>query len=94
MNFPHKPDFAPLAAPDAIIRAGNVRFSVLTDRLIRLEYSHDERFEDRASQAFWYREQPVPVFKKTITAQHIEIETDYLHLKYIPSSRGFTAQTF
>jgi alpha-glucosidase len=39
------------------------RFTVLTDRLIRLEFHRDGRFEDRASQAFWFREQPVPEFR-------------------------------
>ena len=35
---------------------------VLTSRLLRLEYSPSGEFEDHPSQAFWYREQPVPEF--------------------------------
>ncbi|MBI5960734.1 MAG: hypothetical protein HY866_18490, partial [Chloroflexi bacterium] len=57
-----KPDQNPRAVDDAVIQAGNARFTLLTDRLIRLEFHPDSCFEDRASQAFWFREQPVPAF--------------------------------
>ncbi|MEP7136021.1 MAG: TIM-barrel domain-containing protein [Chloroflexota bacterium] len=93
MPFPPIPTFHPIANVDAIITAKNIRFTVLTDRLIRLEYSKDDHFEDRPSQAFWHREQPVPVFKKAITDSTIEIETEYLLLKYQVTSKGFTAKT-
>jgi len=93
MPFPPVPAFHPVANSDAVITAKNVRFTVLTDRLIRLEYSKDGHFEDRPSQAFWYREQPVPAFKKTLTDTSVEIETDFLHLKYQITAKGFTAKT-
>lgn len=93
MSFPPNPAFQPIANTDAIVAAKNVRFTVLTDRLIRLEYSKTNSFEDRPSQAFWYREQPVPAFKKTVTDSSIEIETDFLHLKYQITARGFTGKT-
>ena len=44
----------PVPEEAAIVRAPNVRFTVLTSRLIRLEYSPTEEFEDRPSQAFCY----------------------------------------
>jgi alpha-glucosidase (family GH31 glycosyl hydrolase) len=93
MPLPPVPTFHPSANPDAVVTARNVRFTVLTDRLIRLEYSQDAHFEDRPSQAFWHREQPVPKFKKTVTYQSVEIETDFLHLKYRATARGFTGKT-
>ena len=93
MSFPPIPTFHPVANPEAVVIAKNVRFTVLTDRLIRLEYSKDELFEDRPSQAFWHREQPVPNFKKTITDSSVEIETDFLHLKYKLTPHGFTSRT-
>ena len=31
--------FAPVADPAAVVPFGNARFSILTDRLIRLEYN-------------------------------------------------------
>jgi alpha-glucosidase (family GH31 glycosyl hydrolase) len=93
MPLPPIPTFRPIANPNAVISVENTRFTVLTDRLIRLEYSKDNQFEDRPSQAFWFREQPVPPFNRTIRESGVEIETDFLHLKYQPSSRGFNTQT-
>ena len=66
MSFPPVPTFHPIANADAIVTAKNVRFTVLTDRLIRFEYNKEDHFEDRPSQAFWHREQPVPSFNKTV----------------------------
>ena len=77
-----KLDLRPLAAADAVVQAGHARFTVLTDRLIRLEYHAEGRFEDRASQAFWFRAQPVPDFRADVTADAVEIETDDLILRY------------
>ena len=93
MPFPPIPTLHPVANLNAVVIAQNVRFTVLTDRLIRLEYSKDDRFEDRPSQAFWYRDQPVPKFKQTMTNSSVEIETDFLHLKYQVTAKGFTAKT-
>jgi alpha-glucosidase (family GH31 glycosyl hydrolase) len=92
MNGP-LPAFQPQADPEAVIIADRVRFSVLTDRLFRLEFSRTGQFEDRPSQVFWYRSQPVPVFSKIITKTSIEIETAYLRLNYAITSRGFSSQT-
>jgi hypothetical protein len=86
--------FKPNAAPDAIVRAGNARFTVLTDRLIRLEYDPQARFEDRPSQAFWFREQPVPPFATREADGTLEIETDALLLRYRSrEDHGFSPDT-
>ena len=74
--------FAPVADPAAVVTCGNARFTVLTDRLIRLEYNPKGKFEDRASQAFWYRQQPVPDFKQSVDANTAMIETAFLRLEY------------
>ncbi len=93
MPLPPTPVFDPAALPDSIVTSGNVRFAVLTSRLVRLEYGRDGYFEDHPSQAFWFRKQPVPSFRKTISKDFIEIETDDLHLKYRPTRFGFTRWT-
>ncbi len=86
-SFPSQADSA------AIVAGPQVRFTVLTSRLIRLEYSRTNRFEDRASQVFWYRRQPVPPFKVKQTPEQIEIVTDHLHLRYRVTDKGFTPKT-
>jgi alpha-glucosidase (family GH31 glycosyl hydrolase) len=85
--------FEPLAAPEAIITSENVRFTVLTPRLIRMEYSLSGQFEDRPSQVFWYRKQPVTVFRCSKVQNEIEIDTEYLNLKYRTCYHGFTKES-
>jgi alpha-glucosidase (family GH31 glycosyl hydrolase) len=87
------PNFAPIADPAAVVRSRHVRFTVLTERLIRLEYSPTDWFEDRPSQAFWFRNQPVPEFISKVNDQVIEIETEFLKLEYRQGRRGFRRAT-
>ena len=49
----------PVALPRNCFSGKNYRFTVLTDRLIRMEYDPVGIFEDRASQAIFYRDLPV-----------------------------------
>ncbi len=88
-----QPAFDPIAHPDAVVQGPGARFTVLTPRLLRLEYHPADAFEDRASQAFWYRRQPVPAFTATADAERIVIETAALRLEYHVSAAGFTPET-
>src|SRR5262245_44317463 len=86
-------NFEPIASSDAVIQSDTLRFTMLTDRLLRLEYHPQGRFEDRATQAIWYRQQPAPEFKVKQAADTLEIETEYLYLQYQPNSEaGFSAR--
>jgi alpha-glucosidase (family GH31 glycosyl hydrolase) len=87
------PYFAPLPDPAAVVRGPHVRFTVLTERLIRMEYSPTDQFEDHPSQAFWFRQQPVPRFSSKVNNQIVEIDTEFLHLEYLPNPRGFQPST-
>jgi alpha-glucosidase (family GH31 glycosyl hydrolase) len=91
--WPPMPAFRPIANPDAVVISGNVRFTVLADRLIRIEYSRVGQFEDHPSQAFWYRDQPIPTFRKKITDTSVEIETEALHLFYLVRPAGPNRKT-
>ena len=93
MPLPPAPAFDPAASPDSIVTSGNAQFTVLTSRLVRLEYSREGYFEDRPSQAFWFRKQPVPDFRKSVSDRMIEIETADLILRYRPTRFGFTRWT-
>lgn len=50
------------ADPKAVVVAGRARFTVLTPRLVRMEWSATGAFEDRPSYIFIRRRQPVPKF--------------------------------
>ena len=84
---------APLADPRAIVLAPQARFTILTSRLIRIEYSPSGRFEDRPSQAFWYRRQPVPRFEVQRSGEQLEVRTDHLLLRYAPKRGGLTGES-
>ncbi len=70
--------FRPMADPKAVVVSGNARFTVLTSRLIRLEYADDGRFQDQPSQLVWFREQPVPEFTVEEADGRLHIRTSHL----------------
>ena len=44
------------AIAENIVKGDKYRFTVLTPRLIRMEYDVEGIFEDRATQSFFYRD--------------------------------------
>ena len=72
----------PQAQPDAIVVDGNARFTVLTDRLIRMEWAEDGVFEDRASLAIVNRNLPVPRVISTQKNGTLTIKTGKVTLTY------------
>lgn len=84
-----EPRMAP-ARPDAVVTAGTARFTVLTDRLIRMEQSPDGVFTDAATQLVLTRDLgATPDFQVVRGDDRLEILTEHLHLSYQPS-RGFS----
>lgn len=81
---------SPVARPEACVVVENARFTILTSRMVRIEYSPTQKFEDHASQAFWFRDQPIPPFKVSQAGGQTVIETDHLRLFYTPMPDGFT----
>ncbi len=72
----------PRADERAVVVSGNARFTVLTPRMIRMEWSADGVFEDRATLTFVNRKLPVPAFKVRDTRSKLVIKTDSLTLTY------------
>ena len=77
----------PKANEKAVVLAGNARFTVLTPQLIRMEWSEDGIFEDRATLTFVNRETDVPQFKVTNGRNKVVIRTDELTLTYYKSGK-------
>lgn len=73
----------PEAHSEAQILSGNARFTVLTDRLIRMEWSENGNFEDNATLAIINRELDVPLFTTETKGDTLEIKTNTVTLKYI-----------
>ena len=66
----------------ACVIKGKCRFTVLTDRFLRLEYAPDGVFEDRPSQTVLNRDLPVPAFTVKDDGQRLEIDTAQFHMVY------------
>src|SRR5207247_545273 len=79
---PAEPPLNPIADPKAVITAGHARFTILTPALIRMEWSKNDNFEDRASFAFINRRLDVPQFTLTRAGADLTIKTAELMLHY------------
>lgn len=72
-----------LADKANIIQGENYRFTILSERLIRLEYSKDGLFEDRPTELVWYRNMKPVKFEKQENNRMLKIKTNYFELTYI-----------
>ena len=81
----------PKADPSAMVIAGNARFTVLTSRLVRMEWSEEGAFEDNATLTFINRKLPVPDFKVSKSKSRVVIKTSDITLTYKPEGK-FTAE--
>ncbi|MCR5156125.1 MAG: glycoside hydrolase family 31 protein [Butyrivibrio sp.] len=85
----------PVSEAGNIIWQGNCRITILTNRLIRFEYSSDGVFEDRATQVVLNRDFPRADFRFKKSGELMEIETDFLHIYYDgkePTAQGLRVE--
>lgn len=68
--------------PEAVIKGDQYRITLLTPSLVRLEYSENGDFEDRATQSVINRDFDVPQYTLEKTANGIVVETEKLRLTY------------
>lgn len=67
---------------EAVVCGRNYRITVLTERLLRLEYARDGAFCDMATQMAICRDFPVPPFTASVADGILTIETGALRLRY------------
>ncbi len=84
--------YQPVANPAAIITAGPVRFTLLSERVIRMEYAPDSVFNDLATITFLNRNLPVPKHETTYKDGHLLISTAFLQLNYTLHTGNFNAK--
>jgi len=68
---------------ECMVTGQKFRFTMLTDRLIRLEYSENGVFEDRPSQNVVFRNFERPVFVVNESDTLLQISTKYYSLAYV-----------
>ncbi len=82
----------PCARKDAMVISDNARFTVLTPEMIRIEYSDNGVFEDRATFAIQNRYMDeTPVFSTEQDRDYLYITTEKLHLRYRKGTNPKTA---
>jgi alpha-glucosidase (family GH31 glycosyl hydrolase) len=66
----------------SIIAGDHYRFTILTSRLIRMEYASDGVFEDRPTQTVINRNFETPYFTVYENEKQLEIDTEWLSISY------------
>ncbi len=82
INPKYKYETTPKANPKAIIQGDKYRFTILTPRLFRIEYSESGIFEDRATQIVINREFDLPEFTVSDTGDLLKITTSAIEITY------------
>ena len=70
------------ANKEAVVAGKHYRFTILTESLIRLEYSETGDFEDRPTTQVWYRNLKRPEFYVQSDQKFLQIKTRYYTLTY------------
>ncbi|MCD8368647.1 MAG: glycoside hydrolase family 31 protein [Clostridiales bacterium] len=78
----YKADRNANANPQAVVAGKRYRFTVLTERMIRMEYSPNGEFVDRPTQIVLNRNFPVPAYHVQDKNGTLQIITDYLIVSY------------
>ena len=82
------------ACEDNIYIRNNTRFTVITDRLIRVENSKDGVFFDEASQKVWFRNLGKVDFSVKETRSGCIIKTDKAVFSYCDRKKRVESVTF
>lgn len=86
INNIYKYQITPSCNKKAVVKGDKYRFTVLTPSLIRMEYSENGVFEDRATKVVINRDFPVPSFTVKEDDEKLMIYTDHIELTY---QKGF-----
>ncbi len=71
------------ANPKNVIQGNCYRFTILSERVIRMEYNKEGVFEDRPTAFIWYRDMNPVEFETKENGHILEITTKYFHLRYV-----------
>jgi len=80
-------DFNSKASKEAVVIADNLKITVLTDQILRLEFDPQKEFDSRPTQLIWQRKLKLPDFSYQQDEQELLVETRNLKLKYQKDSK-------
>ena len=75
------------ANKECVFKGDNYRITILTERLIRLEYNENQMFEDYPTKLVWYRNFPKPDFVIKESNKILNITTKYFELTYVKEKK-------
>ena len=70
----------PQVRPENVVLFGDIRVSVLADRLFRIEKDEKREFCDEATEAVWFRDMPAVAFEVKHTDGGVDITTERVTL--------------
>jgi alpha-glucosidase len=79
----------PKANPASVVTTGNARITMLTERLLRLEWVDGKDFEDRETLSFANRNLPTPGFTTNRSTTQVSISNEFLNLVYTSTDGVF-----
>ncbi len=71
-----------ISKPQAVFKGQFYRITVLSDLLVRLEFSEEGYFEDRPTELVKFRNFPMPQMKIDQNERYLDITTKYFNLRY------------
>ena len=74
---------------ESVIQGKKYRITIMTERLIRLEYNENGVFEDRPTELAWFRNFEKPNFQIKQDEKYLEITTKYFKLFYIKEKKFY-----
>lgn len=84
--------FNSAASKKAVVFCDQLKITVLTAGILRLEYDPEKEFDDRPTQLVWKRELRVPEFSLIKDEQQLIIETEKLKLEYLRDGRELSEE--
>ena len=79
--------------PQCVFQGQFYRISVLSDLLVRLEFSEEGYFEDRPTEFAIFRDFPIPQMKVDQNEKILDITTKYFNLRYV-KEKSFNANKY
>ena len=71
-----------VSKPQTVFKGQFYRITVLSDMLVRLEFSEEGYFEDRLTEFARFRNFPIPQMKVDQNEKYLDITTKYFNLRY------------
>ena len=84
--------YNPRPTPGNVITHGNARFTLLTGRMLRLEWAADGHFEDRATLAVVNRALPPVRRRAAVSGRKLTVTAPGFTLTYVDDGRPFSAR--